>query len=186
MSAERAIFTPKDVLPGKQPQAREDESAQETIPAAEEHVIVVFPNNKPPYTHEETQAFLKERIAAGAFLIPGELRKTKEGAHLAKANNILGSYYMTPATQEQIGRVYPSKKGQEATRRHRENIRQIIQNRMRIIWEQSPKVIQDAFPWETLPLGKPIPVQRNVRQSQAQGGLSIKGCRNAAGRQKAE
>ena len=130
------------------------------------------PLEHPPYAHTITRAFLTAAIEAGAFTIPEHLRHTRKGLYLAKANNILGAYYMSPATYFDVGSIYGGITKDKLIHVP-ESIRDIIENRMRQVWEANPQ-LQEEFPWDSLVLGKPPSLRSRMRNSLGHGSTNIK------------
>lgn len=113
------------------------------------------------FAHERTKEFLKAAIKEGAFRLQYDPFNPQEIEREVRRNNILGSFYMSNATLEQLGHIY----GQNTQRRWilPEAIRQTINRRMRRAWEDSPN-LQSQFPWEEIPIGKPREAAEKVQE----------------------
>lgn len=130
--------------------------------------------SEPPYADERTRAFLIGRIEQRAFRIPEEIRNSRKGDTQVRENNIVGSYYTSDATLEEVGEKYPSLELPFGPL-SRERVRQIIKTGMRRIWESAPAQLQAEFPWgkDTLPLRKPLSLHLRRKLSLSHGGTSV-------------
>lgn len=113
------------------------------------------------FAHERTKEFLKAATKEGVFRLQYDPFNPREIEREVRRNNILGSFYMSSATLEQLGHIY----GQYTQRRWilPEAIRQTINRRMRRAWEDPPN-LQSQFPWEEIPIGKPREAAEKVQE----------------------
>ncbi len=121
--------------------------------------------NRPTYVHKKTKEFLKVAIEEGAFVIPKAEKDTRLGATLAREHNILGTFYMSDAFQGEVGTIY---KGVT-----RQAIQQVLGRGMRRVWDSCSPQIQEAFPFEDLPLSKPKSLRAREQASRSKGGIII-------------
>jgi len=118
----------------------------------------------------KTQAFLREALAEGAHLkIPFWIRHDGYTGHVSekqwvRQKNIVGIYFGSPASREDIGRSYGVT---------RERISRVIKQGVLHLWQNSTPEIQATFPFEELALNKPLSQRSREKASLAGGGTSI-------------
>lgn len=110
---------------------------------------------------KNTLAFLKAAIAEGAHLKKPD--QTPEDAWV-RQKNIIGTYFGSPATLEEIGRIY---------RGTRTMVKDTEKRGMRNLWGNCSSETQELFPFQQLALIKPRSQKSRERTSRSKGGVSI-------------
>lgn len=126
---------------------------------------------KPPFAYQRTREFLQAVISEGGTIIPKDLIDKPEGRIRAREQNLIGSFFSSEATLDDLRQIYRSDAGESLTR---ERIRQVIVRGMRRLWENSSDKLKQDFPWNSIPSNKQRSLKVTIRSSGARGDTNFK------------
>lgn len=126
-------------------------------------------------TPEETRNFLKAAIAEGAHLIVSP--RISEDRWI-RSRNIIGSYYGSIASLEDLGNNYKVTRHGIITPVSKQAIEQTLTKGMRLLWDNCSDETKQRLPFDQIPLYKPkLTLNRSLNESLNKGGVTVNAVR---------